>query len=53
LDSRNFRRKVFSLGVLRKLNEKDKSTSKKGAWLYRFDNDNYQTLLRSGYNFEI
>lgn len=53
LDSRNFRRKVFSLGVLTKLNEKDKSTSKKGAWLYRFNDEKYQTLLESGYDFEI
>jgi len=53
LDTRNFRRKVFSLGVLTKLEEKDKSTSKKGAWLYRFNYAKYQELLTSGYDFEI
>ncbi len=53
LDPRNFRKKVLSLNVLRKLEEKDKSTSKRGAFLYQFDYDNYQKLLKSGYNFEI
>lgn len=53
LDTRNFRRKVFSLGVLTKLNEKDKTTSKKGAWLYQFNDEKYKTLLDSGVDFEI
>lgn len=53
LDSRNFRKKVLSLNILEKLTEKDKSTSKKGAFLYRFDFKNYQKLIHSGYNFEI
>ena len=53
LDSRNFRKKAFSLKVFRKLDEKDKSTSKRGAFLYTFDRDNYQKLLNSGFNFEI
>jgi len=53
LDSRNFRKKVLSLNVLVKLNEKDKSTSRRGAFLYKFDYKNYQDLLESGYNFEI
>ncbi|WP_318310141.1 NUDIX hydrolase [Flagellimonas crocea] len=53
LDSRNFRKKILSLNVLTKLNEKDKTTSKKGAYLYRFNHENYNRLLKSGYNFEI
>lgn len=53
LDARNFRKKVLSLNVLIKLNEKDKSTSKRGAFLYKFDYKNYQKLLRDGFNFEI
>lgn len=53
LDPRNFRKKVLSLGVLRKLDEKDKSGSKKGAFLYMFDDKNYKKLLLSGFNFEI
>lgn len=53
LDARNFRKKVLSLNVLEKLEEKDKSTSKRGAFLYKFNYENYQKLLKSGYNFEI
>ena len=53
LDARNFRKKVLSLNVLEKLDEKDKSTSKRGAFLYKFNYENYQKLLKFGYNFEI
>lgn len=53
LDSRNFRKKVTSLNVLEKLDEKDKSGSKRGAFLYKFDHNNYEKLLQSGFNFEI
>lgn len=53
LDARNFRKKVLSLKVLIKLDEKDKSTSRRGAFLYRFDHKKYQKLSDSGFNFEI
>jgi len=53
LDARNFRKKVLSYNVLIKLEEKDKSSSKRGAFLYKFDDVNYQKLHKSGYNFEI
>ncbi|GHA47991.1 DNA mismatch repair protein MutT [Salinimicrobium marinum] len=53
LDSRNFRKKVLSLNVLLKLDEKDKSTSRRGAFLYKFENKRYRELLTSGYNFEL
>lgn len=53
LDARNFRKKLLSLNLLIKLDEKDKSTSRRGAFLYKFDYENYHKLLKSGYNFEI
>lgn len=53
LDSRNFRKKVLSLNVLIRLDEKDKSGSKRGAFLYTFNDKNYQKLLLQGYNFVI
>lgn len=53
LDGRNFRRKVLSLGLLIKLEEKDKSSSKKGAFLYQFNYQKYHQLVQSGFNFEI
>jgi len=53
LDSRNFRKKLLSFDLLIKLNEKDKSTSKKGAFLYRFDYDKYKKLEETGFNFVL
>ena len=42
-DSRNFRKKILSKGFLEKSDKKDKSSSKKGAFLYRFKSINGQT----------
>lgn len=53
LDARNFRKKVLSHNVLEKLDEKDKTSSRRGAFLYKFDHKNYRRLLKSGFNFEI
>lgn len=53
LDPRNFRKKILSLDVIIKLHEKDKTGSKKGAFLYKFDYKKYTDLQKSGYNFEI
>lgn len=44
LDRRNFSKKILSLGILEKLDEKDKTTSRKGAWLYRFNMKRYNKL---------
>ena len=53
LDARNFRKKALSNNVLIKLEEKDKTSSRRGAFLYKFDDKTYQRLIQSGYNFEI
>ncbi|NNG10422.1 MAG: NUDIX hydrolase [Arenibacter sp.] len=53
LDDRNFRKKLLSFGLLIKLDEKDKTTSKKGAFLYKFDHDKYKNLEESGFNFVL
>jgi len=42
LDSRNFSRKLLSTGLLIKLNEKDKSSSKKGAFYFQLDKEKYE-----------
>lgn len=52
-DKRNFRRKILSMGLLEKLEEKEKETSKKGAFYYRFNKNKYEELLQKGFNFEI
>ncbi len=53
LDKRNFRKKILSMNVLIKLEEKDKTNSRKGAFLYRFDQRKYKKLVDAGYNFTI
>jgi 8-oxo-dGTP diphosphatase len=52
-DKRNFRRKILSMGLLEKLDEKEKETSKKGAFYYSFNKNKYEELLLKGFNFEI
>lgn len=53
LDSRNFRKKLLSLKLLISLNEKDKSGSKKGAFLYKFNYKKYIKLEEKGFNFSL
>ncbi len=53
LDNANFRKKILSMKVLKKLNKKDKSLSKKGAYYYTFDKDMYIKYSESGNFFEI
>ncbi|WP_340111190.1 NUDIX hydrolase [Maribellus mangrovi] len=52
-DKRNFRRKVLAMGLLDKLEEKEKETSKKGAFYYKFNTEKYEELLQRGFNFEL
>jgi len=47
LDKRNFSRKLLSSGLLIKLNEKDKSNSRKGAFFYRLNMDLYKEKIMS------
>jgi 8-oxo-dGTP diphosphatase len=51
LDKRNFTRKMLSLGILKKLDVKEKESSKKGAYYFMFDNVNYRKLDASGLKF--
>lgn len=50
LDSRNFSRKLLSSGLLVKLNEKDKSSSKKGAFYFTIHKENYQANFEAFLN---
>jgi hypothetical protein len=52
-DKRNFRRKLLAMGLLEKLNEKEKETSKKGAFYYQFNKIKYEELLERGFNFDL
>lgn len=51
LDKRNFAKKMLSLGVLNKLNEKEKTSSRKGAFYYVFDDVKYAALQADGVKF--
>ena len=53
LDNRNFRKKLLSFNILTKTDEKDKSSSKKGAFLYEFNNEKFNTFISKGYSFEL
>jgi 8-oxo-dGTP diphosphatase len=51
LDKRNFTRKILSLGILNKLTEKEKESSRKGAFYYVFDKGKYKKLHQEGVKF--
>ena len=53
LDRRNFRKKILSMKILEKLEEKDKTNSRKGAFLYRFNPEKYQEMVKRGVDFVI
>jgi len=53
IDKRNFRKKILSMDILEKLDEKDKSASKRGAFYYRFNKDKYDQLIQQGMHFSL
>lgn len=53
LDNRNFRKKIFSLDVLKELNEIQTNVAHRAARLYKFDERKYKQLTKQGLTFEI
>lgn len=51
LDKRNFTKKIHSLNILHKLEEKEKESSRKGSFLYVFDRKKYEQLNKEGLKF--
>lgn len=51
LDKRNFSRKLLSSGLLVKQKDKEKSTSKRGAYYFKLDKRKYQAKFQSFLNF--
>lgn len=51
LDKRNFSRKILSTGLLLKLNDKEKGSSKKGAYYYKLDRKKYTKKFDAFLNF--
>jgi ADP-ribose pyrophosphatase YjhB (NUDIX family) len=52
-DRRNFRKKILSMGILEKLDEKETHTSKKGAYFYKFNKKKYKELKKNGTYFNL
>ncbi len=53
LDKRNFTKKINGLDILIKLNEKDMESSKKGSFLYKFDQQKYLKKVSNGFVFKV
>lgn len=53
LDKRNFRKKILEMDILEKQEDKDKSSSRKGAFYYKFNTEKYNELLDKGYYFSL
>ncbi|MFT3918933.1 NUDIX hydrolase [Cloacibacterium sp.] len=52
-DKRNFISKINSLDILIKTDEKDMTSSKKGSFLYKFDEKKYNKKASNGFLFKI
>jgi 8-oxo-dGTP diphosphatase len=53
LDNRNFRKKIFGMDVLRKLDEMQRGVPHRSASLYKFDERKYKQQIKRGLNFEV
>ncbi len=53
LDKRNFRKKLYAMNLLERLNEKDKIHSRRGAFYYKFNKEKYDKLLNEGLFFSL
>jgi 8-oxo-dGTP diphosphatase len=49
MDKRNFTRRILELGILKKLDEKEKASSRKGAYLYVFEKNKYEKMAKKGF----
>jgi 8-oxo-dGTP diphosphatase len=53
IDKRNFRKKILSMNLLEKLEEKERETSKKGAFYYKFNEERYEIHKKQGFDFSL
>jgi len=51
MDKRNFSRKILSTGLLVKQKDKEKASSKRGAFYFKLDKRKYQAKLNAFLNF--
>jgi ADP-ribose pyrophosphatase YjhB (NUDIX family) len=53
LDKRNFRKRILETGLLEKMEEKERDSSKKGAYYYKFNKEKYQFYAEQGLHFQM
>jgi len=53
IDRRNFRKKILSMNLLQKLDEKETTTSKRGAYYYQFISERYDSFKKDGFYFNL
>jgi ADP-ribose pyrophosphatase YjhB (NUDIX family) len=53
IDKRNFRKKILSMNILEKMDEKERDTSKKGAFYFKFNRERYEILKKQGFDFSL
>ncbi len=53
IDKRNFRKKILSMNILERLDEKEKETSRKGAYYYTFIRERYESFRENGFFFSL
>jgi len=53
VDKRNFRKKILSMNLLQKFDEKERETSKKGAYYYKFIPERYESFRKKGFYFNL
>ncbi len=53
LDKRNFRKRILETGLLDKMDEKEKGSSKKGAFYYMFNKEKYRMFAEMGFHFQM
>ncbi|UII23432.1 NUDIX hydrolase [Fulvivirga ligni] len=53
LDKRNFTKKINGMDLLLRLDEKDMTSSKKGSYLFKFDEQKYKEKVMDGFSFKV
>lgn len=53
LDKRNFRKKILEMDIIEKQEDKDKSSSRRGAFYYKFNKEKYDRLAEGGFYFSL
>ncbi|MEO8236479.1 MAG: NUDIX domain-containing protein [Flavobacterium sp.] len=53
MNKSNFRRKIFQMGLVLDIDEKEEDVSHRAAKFYKFNIENYEKLAQRGFNFKF